>query len=273
MVFEPTSTYSRSLELLCQARRLRCWRLNPRVLPHMREVAQGRSKTDRTDAELLWEYGQDHGPGDLLEEDPLGHALKVCLSCYAQAQKARIACQQLRKALAHDPDTPTEILEELGREIGRLKAREKEMLARAQACIEGDEGAGRGYALLLTIPEVGRVTATVLVTLFRRYAGANRGEIVALMRMDPLEYRSGSSVHKKAGISKRGDGFVRKILFEATLAAAWFNPAVRKIYRRVKENGRPEKVARMAAVRKLLLIAHAVHRSGQPYRALKASGS
>jgi len=83
------------------------------------------------------------------------------------------------------------------------------MLTQAQAYIEGDGEARRGYVLLLTISGVGRVTATVLVAMFRRYPGANRGEIVTLVGMDPLEYRSGSSVHKKDRISKRGDGFVR----------------------------------------------------------------
>ncbi|MBC7093784.1 IS110 family transposase [Candidatus Bipolaricaulota bacterium] len=267
VVFEPTSTYSRALESFCRSRKLRCWRLNPRVLPHLREVSQGRSKTDRTDAELLWQYGQDHGPGQPLEEDHLGHTLRVYLSCYAQAQKARIACQQLREALSHDPNTPAEVLEGLGREIDRLKLREERMLAQAQACIEEDEEVGEGYALLLTIPGVGRVTALVLVALFRRYPEANRGEIVAVVGMDPTEHRSGSSIHRKARISKRGDGFVRKTLYEATLAAVRFNPGVRGIYRRLKEKGKPEKVARMAAARKLLLIAHAVYRSGQPYRA------
>ncbi|MGY4706879.1 IS110 family RNA-guided transposase [Candidatus Bipolaricaulota sp. J31] len=267
VVFESTSTYSRALEIFCRSRGVRCWRLNPRVIPHLREVVQGRSKTDRTDAELLWQYGQDHGPGELLEEDPLGHALKVCLSCYVQAQKARIACQQLREALSHDPATPTEILEELGQEIGRLKAREEEMLAWAQTYIEGDEEAGRAHALLLTIPGVGWVTATVLVALFRRYAGANRGEIVALVGLDPVEHRSGSSVRGKSRISKRGDSFTRKILYQATLAAVRFNPAVREVYRRLKGKGKPEKVARIAAARKLLLIAHAVYKTGQPYQA------
>lgn len=267
VVFEPTSTYSRALEIFCRSKRVRCWRLNPRVIPHLREVVQGRCKTDHTDAELLWQYGQDHGPGEFLEEDPLGHALKVCLSCYAQAQKARIACQQLREALFHDPATPTEILAELGQEISRLKAREEEMLARAQAYIKGDEEVGRDHALLLTIPGVGRVTATVLVALFRRYTGANRGELVALVGLDPIEHRSGTSVHGKARISKRGDGFIRKTLYEATLAAVRFNPIVGETYRRLKEKGKPEKVARIAAARKLLLIAHAVYKAGQPYKA------
>jgi len=95
---------------------------------------------------------------------------------------------------------------------------------------------------------------------------------VALVGMDPLEYRSGSSAHKKSRISKRGDGFVRKVLFEATLAAVRFDPAVREIYRRLKENGKPEKMARIASARKLLLIGHAIYRSEQPYRAPNASG-
>ena len=91
------------------------------------------------------------------------------------------------------------------------------------------------------------------------------------MGIDPVEHRSGSSVHGKARISKRGDGFVRKMLYESTLAAVRFNPAVGKTYRRLKGKGKPEKVARIAAARKLLLIAHAVYRSGQPYRAPETS--
>jgi len=61
-------------------------------------------------------------------------------------------------------------------------------------------------------------------------------------------------------------GEVRKRLYEATLSAARYNPRVRAIYRRLKEDGKPDKVARTAAARKLLLIAHAIYTSGQPFR-------
>ena len=99
-----------------------------------------------------------------------------------------------------------------------------------------------------------------------RYPGTNRKQIVALAGLDPIEYRSGSSVHGKPRISKRGSGDVRKLLYEATLAAARFNPAVKGIYHRLKERGKPEKVARIAAARKLLLIAHAIYKSEAQYR-------
>lgn len=60
---------------------------------------------------------------------------------------------------------------------------------------------------------------------------------------------------------------MRRRLYEATLSAARFNPAVKRLYCRLKEGGKPEKVARIAAARKLLLIAHAIYKSGEQYRA------
>jgi transposase len=57
---------------------------------------------------------------------------------------------------------------------------------------------------------------------------------------------------------------VRKRLYEATLPAAQYNPRVRAIYRRLKGEGKPGKVVRIAAARKLLLIAHAIFKSGNP---------
>jgi len=48
-------------------------------------------------------------------------------------------------------------VEDLERETDRLKLREEEMLSQAQACIEGDEEAQRGYALLRRVPGVGRL--------------------------------------------------------------------------------------------------------------------
>jgi hypothetical protein len=67
-------------------------------------------------------------------------------------------------------------------------------------------------------------------------------------------------------ISKRGNREVRKRLYEATLSAARYNPNIQAIYRRLKDQGKPEKVVRTAAARKLLLLAHAIYESGESFR-------
>ena len=270
IVFEATSTYSRKLEAFCRERGIPTVKLNPRLVPSLREVSNRRSKTDRTDAELLYRYGVERGESEargLGAVDHLTRAIAVQLAIYRVTQKARVAYQGLLEALSQDPFTPRELLAELGETITALRDREQGCIAQAQKLIAEEERAAGAFQGLLSIPGVGPITALTLLTLFRRYPDTNGRQIVALAGLDPREHRSGSSVHKRPRISKRGSREIRKRLYEATLSAARFNPAVEGIYRRLKGRGKPEKVVRIAAARKLLLIAHAIYRSGEPYRA------
>jgi len=268
VVFEPTSTYSRRLEALCRTHRISCCQLNPRVVPHLRLVGKGRSKTDSTDAELLYRYGIERGHSEAapLENDALAESIQARLACYRVAQKARIAYHNVLEALSQDPAASQDLLRDLGTEIAELKRKEKQQLDAAQQLVEGDEEASQRLSVLLSIPGVGPITALTLLALFRKYPDANRSQIVALAGFDPIRIQSGTSVHGKSRISKRGNREVRKRLFEATLSAARYNPSIQSIYRRLKEAGKPEKVARIAAARKLLLIAHAIYKNGVLFR-------
>jgi len=51
----------------------------------------------------------------------------------------------------------------------------------------------------------------------------------------------------------------------ATLSAARHNPVIKTFYTRLRAGGKPEKVARCAAARKLLHIAWAVVKKDQPF--------
>ena len=90
VVFEPTSTYSRRLETLCRTQRVSCCQLNPRVVPHLRQVGKGRSKTDSSDAELLYRYGIERGHSEAVQlgHDSLAESIQARLACYRVAQKA-----------------------------------------------------------------------------------------------------------------------------------------------------------------------------------------
>jgi transposase len=269
IVFEPTSTYSRRLETFCREGRIACCELNPRVVPHYRQVGKGRSKTDKTDAELLYRYGIERGQEEAgqLTNDALAQAVAARLACHRVVQKARVAYQGLLDALAHDPATEKGLLSGLRREVEDLKLRETRQLEEAQAVLVADADAARRLNVLLSIPGIGPITALTLLALFRKYPHVNRQQLVALGGLDPIQVQSGTSVHGKSRISKRGNREVRKCLYEATLSAARFNPGIRAIYRRLKDEGKPDKVARIAAARKLLLLAHAIYESGEPFRA------
>jgi len=101
VVFEPTSTYSHRLEALCRTRHISCCQLNPRVVPHLRQVGKGRSKTDSTDAELLYRYGVERGQREAtqLSSDALADSIQARLACYRVVQKGRVAYQGVEEGL------------------------------------------------------------------------------------------------------------------------------------------------------------------------------
>jgi len=65
----------------------------------------------------------------------------------------------------------------------------------------------------------------------------------------------------KRKISKSGNGTVRKILYFPTLAVINYNKRIKTVYKRLINNHKSKKVALIAAMRKLLLIAHAIYKN------------
>jgi len=56
-------------------------------------------------------------------------------------------------------------------------------------------------------------------------------------------------------------------LYLATLSAARYNPTIRAFYQRLRASGKPMKVARCAAARKLVHLTWGLVKSQQPDRA------
>ena len=81
----------------------------------------------------------------------------------------------------------------------------------------------------------------------------------------PYPRRSGSSVHGRTGIGQTGNARLRRALYLATLSAAQCNPIIKACYDRLRAAGKPMKVARCAAARKLVHRAFAIAKSDQPF--------
>ena len=62
------------------------------------------------------------------------------------------------------------------------------------------------------------------------------------------------------------------LFYMASLTAARFNPVIKAFYTHLIEAGKPEKVVRCAAARKLLHIAWAVVKKDQPFDPNYAQG-
>ena len=92
----------------------------------------------------------------------------------------------------------------------------------------------------------------------------NAKEVSSYAGLNPRIEDSGTSVHRSR-VSKMGSRRLRKALYMPALSAARFNPVLEAFYQKLIAKGKPKKVALIAVMRKLLVIAYGVLKSGKAF--------
>jgi len=116
------------------------------------------------------------------------------------------------------------------------------------------------------LPGIGdRVAAALLAMLNRFESFDNAKEVGSFCGISPSPYQSRETVQKKKGIMKKGNRYLRKMLYVAALSASRYNTDGKRLYQRLLSKGKPKKVALVAVANKLLRQASAVVKSGIPY--------
>ena len=130
----------------------------------------------------------------------------------------------------------------------------------------GDAQLAERFALLDSVPGIGETSAVQLLgelsVLAPDLAARQRAAYAGL---DPREFRSGSSVHKKPRMSKTGNKHLRHALYMPALVAVRHDPHLRAFYQHLLAKGQFKMQALVAVMRKLLHALHAMFRTHQPY--------
>ena len=93
--------------------------------------------------------------------------------------------------------------------------------------------------------------------------------ITAYFGLDPKAYESGTSIRKRAGISRQGNTEIRHFLYMGALGGVGGNNPLRNFYKSLVGRGKPKKLALVAAARKILIWCWAVFRQGKPFDATR----
>lgn len=121
---------------------------------------------------------------------------------------------------------------------------------------------------LRTIPGIGPLTSSALLTLLERIPYASSDALVAATGLDPRPNDSGDHRGRRK-ITKRGPSELRRLLYNGAMAAARESKPFQDAYRRYRIRGLNSTTALIAVARKLLRIAFALDRSGQSFDPLK----
>jgi len=265
IIFEATGIYSNHLKAFCADHQIKAFILNPQQSHNFARSLGKRSKTDKIDARTIYAYCQLIAK-EKMQVPVINQEAKILssyLNSYQFAQKQRVS-------LANHLDSvqDKDLSKLLKQELKRAQRLEDKLLSDMKTHIQDHPKLQKDFQRLLTISGIGEKLAFTLLALFINYQGTNRAQMTALVGLDPIQRESGTSVKGKAKISKNGNRYIRKMLYMPTLSAIKNNQKIAIFYQRLIAHHKPKKVAVIAAMRKLLLVAHAIYQNKTEYVAI-----
>jgi len=262
IIFEPTGVYSLYLKEFCAENSIKAYIVNPKKSHNFTRALGRRSKTDKIDARTLYQFHKHIEAKDIKipQIDQQAKVLASYLVSYEFALKQRVSLSNHLESLRDKS-----LIAMIKKGLKRAKRLEDKLLNDILEYVSKNQNLREDCQRLLTISGVGEKTAIALLTLFKTYQGTNRAQITALAGLDPVKRESGTSVKGKVKISKNGKGIYRKIFYLPTICATVHNQKIRVFYQRLLAHHKTKKLAVIASMRKILLIAHAIYRDKTEY--------
>ena len=239
--------------------------VNPTQVHHWAKSLPRRGKTDRLDAHMLSQYAYERQPRPWRPPPAVYHELRQRLTAreglMAMRQHARNqlhALQQWPVQVRAALQPLEQMIVELDKQIAGLDAAIAQVLR---------DGAWAGSAeLMQTITGIGPLTTAWVLVLTVNFQLCPTPQAAAnYAGLTPKSRESGTSVHRRAQIGHDGNVRLRTALYRATINAARFNPLIKAFYQRLRASGKPRKVARCAAARKLLHLLYGVVTNQRPF--------
>ena len=118
--------------------------------------------------------------------------------------------------------------------------------------------------LLQSVPGVGPILSSTLITDLPELGILSNRQIAALVGVAPFARDTGKSTGKR--FCKGGRNSIRRVLYMATIAATRFNPVIKQHYQNLLSSGKLKKVALIACARKLLVTLNAIIKNNRAWQ-------
>jgi transposase len=252
VVLEATGNYWVALAVALHEAGYRVAVVNPRQAHHFAKAQLRRAKTDALDARDLARLAAALRPDPWAPPPAVYHEVRQRLVARDGLLAMRTQARNQRHALLQWPVVVEGVRQHLDELIADLDRRVAALEAETTAVLRESVWA-ESLACLTSAPGIGLVTAAWLLVGTLNFALCTGPEsLTAYVGLAPVPRESGRSIRGRPAIGHDGNGRLRTALHMATLSAARYNPAIKAFYDRLREAGKPLKVARCAAARKLL---------------------
>lgn len=258
VVLEPTGRFHRQVHQSLHDCGFEVLLINPLRIRRFAEAKGDLAKTDRVDAATLAVYGRAFP--QLAATEPKGEfflrleSMLVARECLVDR---RTSMQQTGKEV----DEPEKQL--LGELAQAMDTRIETLNASIQEHILADPDIAPRYQILISIPGIGPVNAAMLCCQMPELGSIGNRQAASLIGVAPFSRDSGKAQgprHIRGGRRRPRD-----TLYMAAIAAIRWNPDMKAVYDRLTASGKKHKVAIVAVMRKLIILANVLLRNGREW--------
>jgi len=259
IVLEATGGFERTVAAALAAAQLPLVVVNPRQIRDFARATGRLAKTDALDAAVIAQFADAIRPEPRPVLDEEAQALDEMVSRRRQLIDMIVAETNRQKAMSNK-----RIAREIGRHILYLQTLLTDLDKDIDDAIRSSPVWREKEELLTSVPGVAQKTARVLIAELPELGRLDRRRIASLVGVAPMNRDSGSMRGKRR--VQGGRATVRSALYMAAVAAVRWNPVLRETYQRLRQTGKPPKVALIAVLRRLLVILNAILRDQTPWR-------
>ena len=263
---EATGIYGIALAKFLHSEQFKVMMVNPLKTNAFSKMEMVRNKTDKSDAQVIARYCQYAWNNNESEQQAYVPKHKN----YERLQYLNTRLEQLKKLRTQESNRLENTIDnflirsvkQMLRTIDRQATQTENEIKKV---ISETESLKNQVGLLNSIKGVGDKTAwAILAYLGDINLFSNAKQVTSYAGLNPSLVQSGTSINHSR-LSKVGHSRLRYSLYMPAMSAARFNPMLKAFYQRLIAKGKPKKVAITAVMRKLLVIAYGVLKSGKAF--------
>jgi len=258
---EATGGYEKLLMNLLKKHSYDCWVVDPRRIKGFIIATGCRTKTDKIDAKKIAEFASKNTPDyEAINKTPHEEILqalvnrKADLTQYLASEKVRLKHPSHKISIAS-----------IKKFIATLQKEIKKIDNQISEHIRKDSMLDKKVKLLESIPGIGKATAALLVSFVPELGHLSNNKITALIGVCPYNRESGT--YKGKSFIRGGRAIPRNALYMCALTTIKYHLPLKEFYDRLIVNKKPFKVAIVAVMRKLIIIANVILKKGELCRA------
>ena len=254
IVCEATGGYENAMLKVLKSAGYTTWQVEPGRIKAFIKSEGVKAKTDKIDARLIARFAQQKTcphdkpiPSENQEEmrclvERRHHFIKMI-----KAEKTRLQQQFgfVKTSIEEHIVYMEKEITEIDRQLTNI--------------VQKDVVLSKKTKIMLSVPGIGRVAAVTLLATLSELGTMTNKQAGALIGVAPMTFHSGK--RKEVAYTRGGRPLPRHALYMPALSACRFNPVFKVFYKRLREAGKPPKVAIVAVMRKMIETTNAMLRN------------